>query len=221
VKRILIIDDDEAMRTVLREFLEKSYEVIDTGDPEQAVTLALREKPDAILLDLMMPKFSGFELCQTFTSFTLTQQIPIFIISGEDAAKCRGFCQNLGAAGYFEKPVDLSQLRATLGAALKSERVDRRLEVRLRLSVTLKLRGKDRYGVAFELRTTSEKISANGFLCGCPAALEKGSTVDVSICQEIERYVGSARVVRVESPNTPHSRYGFRFVDKPLEWVLQ
>jgi len=46
--------------------LVQGYEVIDTQDPEQALGLALEHKPDAILLDLMMPKFSGFELCQSF-----------------------------------------------------------------------------------------------------------------------------------------------------------
>jgi DNA-binding response OmpR family regulator len=53
--------------------LSEGYEVIDTVDPEQALGLALEHKPDAILLDLMMPKFSGFELCQSFCSLSYTR----------------------------------------------------------------------------------------------------------------------------------------------------
>ncbi|HEV2398632.1 MAG TPA: response regulator [Candidatus Sulfotelmatobacter sp.] len=56
--KILIVDDDKAMCDLLRACLSEGYEVIDTQDPEQALGLALEHKPDAILLDLMMPKFS-------------------------------------------------------------------------------------------------------------------------------------------------------------------
>src|SRR6202041_3483024 len=65
VPRILIIDDDETMRGLLRDRLEDAYQIFDTGDPEQAIALALEHKPDGVLLDLMMPNFSGFEVCQT------------------------------------------------------------------------------------------------------------------------------------------------------------
>src|SRR5437762_10100390 len=65
MNKLLVVDDDEAMRKVIRLNLADSYEVIDTGEPEHALALALEHKPDAILLDLRMPKYSGFELCQT------------------------------------------------------------------------------------------------------------------------------------------------------------
>ncbi len=58
------------MRRLLRINLADSYEIVDTGTPEQALALAMQDKPDAILLDLRMPKYSGFELCRTFNSLT-------------------------------------------------------------------------------------------------------------------------------------------------------
>src|SRR5438874_518255 len=72
---LLVVDDDEAMRRLIRLSLADSYKVIGTGEPEHALALALEHKPDAILLDLRMPKYSGFELCQTFTSFSSAQMI--------------------------------------------------------------------------------------------------------------------------------------------------
>ena len=60
MQKLLIIDDEEAMRRLLRINLSDSYEVIDTGDPEQGLALAMQNKPSAILLDLRMPRFSGF-----------------------------------------------------------------------------------------------------------------------------------------------------------------
>ena len=65
VRRLLIVDDDEAIRRLFRLNLAEDYEIIDTDDPEQALALAMEHKPDAILLDMHMPKFSGFDLCRT------------------------------------------------------------------------------------------------------------------------------------------------------------
>jgi two-component system phosphate regulon response regulator PhoB len=69
------------------------YEVFDTGQPEEALALALEHKPDAILLDPRMPGYSGFELCKTLTSLSATQLIPVFVISGEGGAKTKDFCR--------------------------------------------------------------------------------------------------------------------------------
>jgi len=75
--KLLIVDDDEAMRRMLKLRLSATYEVIETGQPEQAMELALVHKPDAILMDLMMPQFSGFELCQSLRSLSYTSRIPL------------------------------------------------------------------------------------------------------------------------------------------------
>jgi CheY-like chemotaxis protein len=75
--RILIVDDDEAIRRLVRLNLTDLYEIFDAGQPEEALALALEHKPDALLLDLRMPRYSGFELCKTFTSFSATQLIPV------------------------------------------------------------------------------------------------------------------------------------------------
>ena len=80
--KILIVDDDQSMRRLLRMRLADAYEIIDTGEPEQALSLALEHRPDAIFLDLMMPKYSGFELCQSLRSLSYTCHIPIFVITG-------------------------------------------------------------------------------------------------------------------------------------------
>ena len=218
--RILIIDDDETMRRLLRARLEDAYHIIDTGDPEQAIALTLQYQPDAILLELMMPNFSGFEVCQNLFALSLAQQIPIFIISGETAKTCKEFALNLGSARYFEKPVDFDRLRAGLAAVLQDNRPERRTEVRIRLNVILKLRGKDKYGAPFELFTTTENVSLNGFACSCTAVLEQGATVDVVLCRDGESYAGTARAVRAEWRDASNPLYGFRFVGKPAEWVF-
>ena len=137
--KLLVVDDEVAMRRLVRLNLADDYEIIDTGEPEHALALALEHKPDAILLDLRMPKYSGFELCQMFTTFGATQLIPVVVISGEAGSKTKEICRGLGVVGYFEKPVDFDALRARLGDFLKSRRQERRSESRVKLRVPLKL----------------------------------------------------------------------------------
>jgi CheY-like chemotaxis protein len=218
---ILIVDDEEAMRGLLRARLSDIYKIVETGDPEQALGLALEHKPDVILMDLMMPKCSGFELCQSLHSLSYTSLIPIFMITGESGTKYREHCKSLGAKGYFEKPVDFAALRTTLAAEIKGKQPERRTHVRVRMRLILMLKGTDSNGKAFEASVTTENVSACGFLCNCTASLTKGASVEVFLSGEQDRYVGRALVVRRESPGAPWQRYGFQFQETTNDWVLQ
>src|ERR1700733_67967 len=122
MKKVLVVDDDEALRRLVRLELCDTYEVIESGEPEQGLALALEHRPDAILLDLRMPKYSGYELLQTFTSFSRTQIIPVIIVSGEAGGQTKEHCKQLGAAAYFEKPIDFEALRACLQQIAKPRR---------------------------------------------------------------------------------------------------
>jgi len=221
VQKLLIIDDDEAIRRLVRLNLVDLYEVVDTGKPEEALGLALEHKPDAILLDLRMPGYSGFELCKTFTSFSATQLIPVFVISGEGGARTKDFCRDLGATAYFEKPVNFAALRDSLSEILKTRRVERRKEVRVALRVPLKIKGKDANGASFAVLTTTENVGKSGFLCACGAVLAVDGLVEVYLVCAEEQLVGRAGVVRVGWSETQYPRYAFKFVASPHTWVLQ
>src|SRR3981081_2411519 len=127
--KVLIVDDDEAMRMMVKMRLSGVCEFIYTGSPEQALGLALQHKPDAILLDLMMPDCSGFELCQSLHSLSYTSRTPIFVVSGESAAKYRDYVSSLGASGFFEKPIDFPALKNRLAEELQTNSPERRRTV--------------------------------------------------------------------------------------------
>jgi len=218
--KLLVVDDEEAVRRLIRLNLMDSYEIVDTGEPEQALALALEHKPDAIFLDLRMPRYSGFELLQTFTSFSATQLIPVFVISGEAGSKTKEFCRDLGVVGYFEKPVDFDALRESLETFLKNGRKERRSEVRVRLRVPLRLSGNDEKGEPFTLLTTTENMSRSSFLCSCGVALLTDSTAGIQLLGSTKELASKARVVRSEWHETPYPRYAFRFVERPDHWVL-
>jgi DNA-binding response OmpR family regulator len=221
MQKLLVIDDEEPMRRLMRANLSDAYEIIDTGDPEQGLALAMQNKPAAILLDLRMPRFSGFELCRTFTALTSTQLTPVFIVSGEAGSTTKSLCRELGATAYFEKPIDFDLLRSRLAEVLNAKRPERRSEVRVRLRAPLKLCGSDVNGKPFEERTHTENVSLSAFFCGCTALLNSDSVVKVFLLSGGEQFVGTARVIRSESTETPYPRYAFRFVEKSGQWVLQ
>ncbi len=170
MKKLLIVDDDSSLRGLVRLRLSDTYEVFDTEDPEQALALALEKKPYAILLDLMMPTFSGFDLCQSFRSLSYTSNLPIFIITGQAGSKCKEYCATLGAADYFGKPIDFKRLKERLATELEGPRPERRSEVRLRTKIRLKLKGIDIDGNSFEEIGETENVSPMGFLCTCAKA---------------------------------------------------
>ncbi len=219
--KLLVVDDDEALRRLMHLELSGTYEVIDTGEPEQGLALALEHRPDAILLDLRMPKYSGYELCQTFTSFSRTQTIPVVIVSGEGGAQTKDHCKQLGAAAYFEKPLDFEALKVYLRGIVKTSRHIPRNEVRVRLRVPLKFRGKDAQAKDFEEAAATENVSLSGFLCTCNREISVHSIVDVYIVSGRDEHVGKAQIMHAEAKAPPLYRYGCRFTEKTGPWVLQ
>jgi CheY-like chemotaxis protein len=73
---VLVIDDDEAARDLMRAYLEDQYEIIETGEPEQALKMTLEHKPSAILLDLTMPGFTGSSYARLFLLSALPSKFP-------------------------------------------------------------------------------------------------------------------------------------------------
>ena len=220
MNKLLIVDDEDAMRRLLRINLSDRYEITDTGNSEEALALAMQAKPQAILLDLRMPNYSGFELCRTFRSMSSTQLIPILIISGEAGATTKLLCKELGATAYFQKPVDFEALRTGLERVLHAAQPDRRSEVRVRLRVMLKINGTDVNGKSFEETTATENVGRNSFFCGCTALLQIGSVVAVRLAASEANFVGKAHVIRSEGRDTPYPRYAFRIIQKTGNWIL-
>jgi response regulator RpfG family c-di-GMP phosphodiesterase len=170
----------------------------------------------------MMPACSGFELCQSLHTLSYTSRIPIFIVSGESAAKYRDYVTGLGASGFFEKPVNFTELKNRLAQELQTQRPERRSHVRVRMKLVLKLKGTAERAGSFEQLTTTENVSAGGFLCGFPIVLSQDTVVEVFLSNAgQDRFVGRARAVRKEASDIQWPRYGFEFVERSAEWILQ
>lgn len=218
MKKLLVIDDDSALRGLYRRKLSGLYELFETGDPEQAVALALEHKPDAILLDLRMPKFNGFELCQNFRSLGPTSQLPIFVITGQSGAHKKE-CQAIGATGYFEKPIDFTKLKEALTAALETDSSSRTRSEEFRLRVPLVLKERNGSG-EIVCSVETESVSADGFLCASGGNLDERAQFDVFLAGKSNRHAGIARVIERVAAGLDRHRYRFQFDSKNTDWIV-
>ncbi len=120
MKKILMIEDSKKTSFILKEVLEQSgYQVFLEHDGVSGLAAARREKPDLILLDLLLPKVSGFEVCKTLKQDNSTRHIPVIILStmynDENIEKMK----MLGAVNFMKKPYRLEELLEEIKKRLK------------------------------------------------------------------------------------------------------
>ena len=120
---ILVIEDEEAQRLILQHNLEEAgYEVICAEDGEIGWELITDYRPDLIVLDWMMPKLSGLELCRRIKSSAKTKNTPIIMLSArsEEVDRIRGL--DIGADDYVSKPYSIKELLARIKGQIRRVR---------------------------------------------------------------------------------------------------
>jgi len=129
---VLVVEDEEALATLLDYNLEKEgFRVERAADGEEGLLRVEEETPDLILLDWMLPKVSGVEVCRQLRARPETKRTPVLMLTarGEETDKVRGL--DTGADDYVVKPFAMSELTARIRALLRRTRpelVDERLE---------------------------------------------------------------------------------------------
>jgi DNA-binding response OmpR family regulator len=117
-KRILVVEDEQKIRDALKDFLEfKGFEVFTAVDGADAVNKPAACKADLILLDLMLPKISGEDLCRQWRQKGMQTPIIMLTAKGQEKEKIAGL--NLGADDYIIKPFSLEELLARIEAVLR------------------------------------------------------------------------------------------------------
>lgn len=111
VKRVLVVDDSPTERFFLTDLLRKNgYEVITADSGEQGVALAKSEKPDLVLMDVVMPGLNGFQATRQLSRDPATQKIPVIMCTTKDQETDRVWGMRQGAVEYVVKPVVAEEL---------------------------------------------------------------------------------------------------------------
>lgn len=115
--RILIVDDEvEIIRALQRNLIAYGYRVLSARSGEEAVAHFLQQRPDLVLLDLMLPGMSGLDVCRRIRA---ESNIPIIILSVKDAEKDKVQALDLGADDYVPKPFGMKEVLARIRVALR------------------------------------------------------------------------------------------------------
>lgn len=118
MSRILVVDDEKNLRIGLKDNLEfEGYEVDTAEDGETAIEIIKSQFFDLIILDVMMPKYSGFDVCKKIRQLEINTPIIFLTAKGEDVDKILGL--ELGADDYITKPFNLRELLARIKAILR------------------------------------------------------------------------------------------------------
>lgn len=115
MKRILVVDDDPTHLKLLEEILIKNkYEVVTCVDAAEGLQTAIDQKPNVILLDVMMPVINGYNFCKLIKSQSELDEVKVVMVTSRDQKEDVLFGKQAGADAYLTKPIDRQELLSTL-----------------------------------------------------------------------------------------------------------
>jgi CheY-like chemotaxis protein len=120
--KILIVDDEEADLRFFEDLLAgEHYSVAKARDGFEALDLFEKFQPDIVLLDLLMPRLNGYEVCLRLKRNTQTRPIPIIMLTGFDDPDAKARAHQLGVAEFLVKPIEHTKLLAHIRATLAGQ----------------------------------------------------------------------------------------------------
>lgn len=134
--RILVVDDEAVIRDLERHVLEElGHEVLEAASADEAMRLAREQKPDLILLDILMPGLDGIHLCKLLRADKATEDVRILIVSGLEPTRALEESIIAGADDFLSKPIDVTELVVRVRSLLRVRNIqdsERRTEAYIR-----------------------------------------------------------------------------------------
>lgn len=119
--KILVVDDDQNIRRLVSfNLAQANHEILIAKDGEEGYKMAVKEVPDLILLDIMMPILNGYETCAKLKNDPITKDIPVFMLSAKGQMTDLDDAFNVGADDYITKPFDVEKLEYSINYKLKT-----------------------------------------------------------------------------------------------------
>jgi CheY-like chemotaxis protein len=109
-KKILIVDDEPNVRRLVHTILSKDFTVLEAEDGKQAIDIACTQKPDLILMDMLMPRMDGLTACYTIKNDPTTKSIPVLMLTAIGFELNVKLSQQMGADAYMTKPFNSQAL---------------------------------------------------------------------------------------------------------------
>jgi putative two-component system response regulator len=122
-QKIVLIDDEELNTLIVQQYLKNSgyQNIVAVNEPKEALKAIQDEKPDLILLDIVMPEISGLQILEVLSITDLVSSIPVLVLTASSDASIRSQCLELGAADFLAKPLDPTDLVPRVRNALENK----------------------------------------------------------------------------------------------------
>ena len=121
-KNILLIDDErDLVETVEMSLKSKGYEVVTAFDGEEGLKVALETKPDIVILDLMMPKMNGYQVCWELKNNEVTKDLKVIMLTAKTQESDKFWGYETGADDYITKPFEMAELVKKIAKFLGNE----------------------------------------------------------------------------------------------------
>lgn len=128
-KKILVIEDEEKILDIVKKYLEKEmFTVVTAADGKQGLEKAMAEKPDIVVLDLMLPEMNGLDVCKEIRKYNKT---PIIMLTAKSQEIDKLLGLELGADDYITKPFSLAELTARIKAVLRRTNPDEGININI------------------------------------------------------------------------------------------
>ncbi len=224
-KKLLVVDDEALIRTLVSQALASEYEVLTAGTGEEAIRRAVLEQPDCILMDVMMPQMGGIMLSEIFKSVRQTKLIPIILMSAKPRESVWPAAQELGILDFIEKPFSLDQVSHSLQCALEKSPLERRRAPRVTLKIPVTIRGTDDSGNAFEVSAETDDVSRFGALVRLPVRVPVGEQIEIRrLSVSSSKTIANPTPARVAWNDELHAAgvflHGCEFSHPSSEWVI-
>ncbi|MDX2177925.1 MAG: response regulator [Candidatus Sumerlaeia bacterium] len=162
--RVLLVDDEHSILDIMRMTLEPAYEVVTAGDGIQAIEKLVRYQPDIMIIDLMLPKMSGFQLLQSLRQNAAFTHLPICVCSAKSSQRDIDLAKRNGSNDYLVKPFDPSALEAMMKRmrAIPGFRVrPKNMTIEQVAAIEAPKEAEDKFGADEEASRQTAKIDEN------------------------------------------------------------
>jgi PleD family two-component response regulator len=119
--KVLIVDDEKVNIRILEAYLNKEYEIITAQSGKEALDKINQDKPDIVLLDIMMPKISGYDVCKSIKENGATRFIPVVMITALSGLEAKIKAIEIGADDYLTKPINRIEFFTRIKSLLKKK----------------------------------------------------------------------------------------------------
>jgi signal transduction histidine kinase len=174
---VLVADDDASQAALLRGLLSREgYEVLVARDGEEALSLAMSDRADLLLLDVMMPGLTGFEVCRKVKTNPETYFVPVVLMTALDSSEAKAEGLEAGADEFLNKPVDLHELKLRVKTLVRAKSI----YVRFREAYKMQALSHLAAGVAHNLKNIMNGLLLNLELARPDVAPGVGEMVDTA-----------------------------------------